>query len=176
MQSPFVGGSFAPPLDKKALDGYEKLAKGSKDKAVSTVMMDLIKMVRKFGETPASKLKGTPHPVGWGIQVIKLEEEEVKRIDDVVPWAHELAGLSNKDGTGLFDQLDTGTKEVPITEDDVVDTTEVSKRATPDGKRVFMKSVVVDPKAKALRDTAFHLLWYAWELTQDREPLTTDRI
>jgi hypothetical protein len=35
----------------------------------------------------------------------------------------------------------------------------------------------IDPKTdKPLRDAAFHLLWYAVELTNDREPLTSDRL
>jgi hypothetical protein len=33
----------------------------------------------------------------------------------------------------------------------------------------------LDPVAqKALRDAAFHLLWFGYELTMDREPLTAD--
>lgn len=31
-------------------------------------------------------------------------------------------------------------------------------------------------KNKPLRDAAFHLLWFAYELTADREPLTADRL
>ena len=35
----------------------------------------------------------------------------------------------------------------------------------------------IDPAAhKPLRDAAFHLLWYAAELANDREPLTADRL
>lgn len=29
---------------------------------------------------------------------------------------------------------------------------------------------------KPLRDTAFHLLWHAYELEQDREPITTNKL
>lgn len=35
----------------------------------------------------------------------------------------------------------------------------------------------IDPTThKPLRDAAFHLLWYAVELSKDREPMTTDKI
>lgn len=35
----------------------------------------------------------------------------------------------------------------------------------------------LDPqREKDTRDAAFHLLWFARELTQDREPITTDRL
>jgi hypothetical protein len=35
----------------------------------------------------------------------------------------------------------------------------------------------IDPVGqKTLRDAAFHLLWHAKELEQDREPITTDRL
>jgi hypothetical protein len=35
----------------------------------------------------------------------------------------------------------------------------------------------IDPQArKELRDAAHHLLWFAVELTNDREPLTSDRL
>jgi len=33
-----------------------------------------------------------------------------------------------------------------------------------------------DTKGKPLRDAAFHLLWFAKELTLDREPLTMDKL
>lgn len=29
---------------------------------------------------------------------------------------------------------------------------------------------------KELRDAAFHLLWFGWELTLDREPITADKL
>lgn len=34
----------------------------------------------------------------------------------------------------------------------------------------------IDPAERGLRDAAFHLLWFARELSNDREPLTADNL
>lgn len=127
-----VGGSFAPPLDEAGLVDYERLAKAA-EPVVRDVMTTLIKMVRTFQETPKSKVKGQPHPSGRGM-IVPLEPEEVKRIDQAVPWKHELDAMG-----GVFEAID------PVRE-------------------------------KALRNAAFHLLWYGYELTNDREPPTSDTL
>jgi hypothetical protein len=46
-------------------------------------------MVRKFRETPDSVQPGTPHPSGRGV-IVPLEDAEIQRIWDVVPWMEEL--------------------------------------------------------------------------------------
>lgn len=127
-----VGGSFAPPLDADGLKQYAKLAKDA-DPVVRDGMETLLKMADTFLQTPKSKAKGRPHPSGRGT-IVQLEAEEVKRIDAVVPWKHELDALA-----GVFDGID------PV-------------------------------KDKKLRNAAFHLLWYGYELFNDREPPTTDTL
>lgn len=126
-----VGGSFAPPLTAEKIEEYEKLADSSPTPEVRDGMETLLKMVKTFFQTGKSKLKGSPHPSGRGT-VIKLEPEEVKRIDPVVPFRHELDALAK------------------VFEEHLTD--------------------------KATRDAAFHLLWYGYELTADREPCTTDML
>jgi hypothetical protein len=127
-----LGGSFAPPLDAEKLATYRALAAAA-DPQTREALESLAKMVETFHETPRSQERGTAHPSGRGV-VVPLEEAEVKRIWDVVPWKEELDMYGQ-----LFDRLD------------------------PAGQ-------------KALRDAAFHLLWFGYELTMDREPLTADQL
>jgi hypothetical protein len=127
------GGSFAPPLTDKQLDNYEDLANECDDPQVQDYMLNLVKMVRKFRETEPSKKKGTKHPSGVGT-ITQLEDAEIERIWDVVPWMEETKVMS-----------------------------EVFDRISPDDD-------------KELRNAAHHLLWFAVELSQDREPLTNDKL
>lgn len=127
------GGSFAPPIDEAKLARYRALADGVGDPMIGGYMHDLCNMVERFRETPASSLSGKPHPSGRGT-IVPLESDEVRRIDDVVPWSRECDVMGE-----AFDRLN------PV-------------------------------RDKETRNAAFHLLWYARELTQDREPITTDRL
>lgn len=153
------GGTFAPPLTTKKLDEYDAIAKTA-PAHVSSVIKDLIKMARTFLETPTSTLPGRPHPAGRGM-IVPLETAEVQRIDSVVPWDWELDAYQK-----LFDSLPTGVRGTQIVEEKLPDGRVVKKE----------KSIVADERAKALRDACFHLLWYAKELAQDREPITTDKL
>lgn len=129
------GGSFAPPITDDKLKEYEQLAKERKGTPVGDAMESLCLMVREFQKTGKSKLKGMPHPSGRGT-ITKLEPDEIKRIDPVVPWSHECEAMQR-----LFDDLPSRTQD-----------------------------------DKQARNAAFHLLWYAKELTADREPLTNDQL
>ena len=125
-----IGGSFAPPLDSEKIAAYRELAKSAEDERVRDAMLPLCDMVDSFHQTPKSKLSGKPHPVGLGV-VVPLEEDEIKRIWDLVPWDYECDALGK-----LFETLPSDQKD--------------------------------------LRNAAFHLLWFARELTKDREPITND--
>lgn len=139
-----LGGSFAPPLDAQKLADYRELAKSASDPRIQDKMLSLCEMMEVFHQTPASALSGSPHPIGEmqdaqgnkyrAPVVVPLEDSEVKRIWDYVPWDYECDGL----GT-LFETIPNETH-------------------------------------KSLRDAAFHLLWFARELTRDREPLTNDKL
>lgn len=140
----YIGGSFAPPLSDEALDRIEsEIIPTITHPGVKDGMERLAKMLRTFRETPDSAAAGRPHPSGVGT-IIHLEDEEVKRIWDHVPWLnqdqrfrHGKVGDDDCDQYGaLFDTLPTGPA----------------------------------------RDAAFHLLWYARELANDREPITTSRL
>ena len=97
-----VGGSFAPPLDKAKLAEYEKLESTIEDRQIADYFRSLIAMLRHFWKTPASKLPGSPHPSGTGV-IVPLEEDEIKRIWDSVPWSEECDLIGQ-----VFDKLETG--------------------------------------------------------------------
>jgi len=128
MARKLMGGSFAPPIDDARLSAYEALIP-SDDRQVADYMTSLLAMVSKFRETPESKAAGSPHPVVGTI--IPLEDAEIQRIWDVVPYKEECDAIG-----AVFERLPTGD----------------------------------------VRNAAFHLLWYAYELTNDREPITSDKI
>lgn len=83
-----VGGSFAPPIDDEKLAQYEATAKACSDRKCSSYMLDLVKMLKTFRQTPASQQASRPHPSGVGT-ITQLEDAEVERIWDVVPWPEE---------------------------------------------------------------------------------------
>lgn len=97
-----IGGSFAPPLPPEKLESFKELAAKSEPQT-RAYMEELIHMVEVFRETPASRQPGTPHPAGLG-QVVMLEEDEIKRIDHVVPWPEEIELMS-----AVFNKLDPAT-------------------------------------------------------------------
>lgn len=123
-----LGGSFAPKIDEAKLEQYRQLAGSVEDQRCSDYMFQLVEMLEVFFETPDSILPGTKHPILG--TVIPLEDAEVKRIWDKVPWSDE-CDLIGK----VFDNLPPGEQ----------------------------------------RNAAYHLLWYARELTLDREPMTQER-
>jgi hypothetical protein len=123
-----VGGSFAPPISDEQITSYEAMAK-SADRRVSQYMLELVKMLRVFRQTPDSTLPGSPHPVK-GV-MIPLENTEIERIWEYVPWPEECDVID-----GVFASLPSGE----------------------------------------LRNAAYHLLWFARELTKDREPITADKL
>ena len=126
-----VGGSFAPPITADLLSEYRAAAESSGDQKVKDAVLQICDMVDLFQQTPASRNGGTPHPSGRGM-VVPLEEAEVERIWDAVPWDYECDAIQS-----LFDTLSADSP---------------------------------------LRNPAFHLLWYAKELTLDREPMTADKL
>jgi hypothetical protein len=127
-----IGGSFAPPLGVAGLDRYRQLAETASGQ-VKDYILELCNMLATFWQTGESQNGGTPHPSGRGT-IIPLEDEEIQRIWDVVPWPNECDLMGQ-----VFDSID------PVADKD-------------------------------LRNAAFHLLWYARELTADREPITNDKL
>jgi hypothetical protein len=89
------GGSFAPPLDATKLSEYRSLITAYAPVHLQERLLGLCKMVEVFNETPASALPGKPHPAGRGM-IVNLEQPEIDRIWDLVPWEDELVGLQSE--------------------------------------------------------------------------------
>lgn len=91
---------------------------------------------------------------GKEFEIIPFDAELIAEFDAVTPWAYEVEAM----GT-LFSSLPTGLgKEVDAT----------AERAA--------YTPVVDQAARDLRDAAFHLHWFAEQITRDREPPTLDKL
>jgi hypothetical protein len=100
-----IGGSFAPPLTKKEIEEYRKVAENARPQ-IKGIVNQLADLAELFQQTPRSKKKGTAHPSGTG-QIVKLEEEEVKRIDQAVPWDYELEAMQK-----VLDTIEGRDKEL----------------------------------------------------------------
>lgn len=148
-----IGGSFAPPVDDAKIDRFEQLAKECSDSQIQGYMLDLVKMLRTFRETPESQRPGSSHPSGVGT-IVPLEDAEIERIWDVVPWPEECDVMGR-----VFDKLPAGCRRV-------------NDPTAPKGYRIE----ITDQDACDRRNAAYHLLWFARELAQDREPLTNDKL
>jgi hypothetical protein len=127
----YVGGSFAPPLTAEKLREYRTAIERTAPEDLKASLLGLCAMVEEFGKTPASDQPAAPHPAGMG-HLQKLDEAEIKRIWDLVPWSWEVDAL-----------------------------------------RLRCASIPAD---SPLRTPAYHLLWYAKELAEDREPCTCDKL
>jgi hypothetical protein len=97
---PRVGGSFAPPLPPERLARYRELAESATPQ-VREAMTKLCDMVEAFGRTPRSRAPGAPHPSGAPIAIVPLEQAEIERMDEHVPWQEELDVFA-----GWFDRID----------------------------------------------------------------------
>ncbi len=93
------GGSFAPKLDTAKVAEYRALANTSGVHApVKDAMLALCTMVDTFHQTPASTELGKPHQSQTGT-IVPLAPAEIARIDQHVPWDHEIESLK-----GLFEK------------------------------------------------------------------------
>lgn len=86
------GGSFAPPLTPEKLNSYTELANTAND-IVKEIMLKLIAMIKHFNLTPSSPLVGTEHATKLAL-IIPLEDKEIERIWDVIPWEYEIDSYS----------------------------------------------------------------------------------
>lgn len=140
------GGSFATPITAADLTKYHALAQNAPPR-IRDAVFNLCAMVEQY-----HKRKGKRPSVEPGT-LVPLTAEEVKRLDPVVPWDYECEAYQK-----LFDSLPDGLE------------------FDPDVSKPNRRNRVVDENAARLRDACFKLLWYAKELTADRDPLTTDHL
>jgi hypothetical protein len=96
------GGCFAPPLTDSLLSAYATLIKNSEPSAVRDAMQCCVDCVKQWWALPESTSGGSPHPSGRG-QIVPLDEDCLMKIDEQVPWDHELYGIQT-----LFDGMPAG--------------------------------------------------------------------
>lgn len=94
-----IGGSFAPAITPEVVAQYRQLATET-DPKIQEAIHKLCDMVDRFQETPESTLRGTAHPSGVGLMV-PLEDHEVQRMDEHIPWDYELKAYGE-----MFDTID----------------------------------------------------------------------
>lgn len=103
---------FAPELTDASLKSYEEIVKGTDPASpVGEALRNLLNCVQEWWALPESKRKD-----GVGFELLHkgkradivttpLEEEHKAALWDHIPWEHELVGLSDEKGAGLFDGL-----------------------------------------------------------------------
>lgn len=101
-----IGGSFAPPITPVKMEAYKTLFDIA-EPAVKEVGTKLLNMVEVFNQTPRSSLEGSKHPVKG--MITPLEEAEIKRIWDYVPWDWEIAAYNL-----LFDKIPSSGASKPL--------------------------------------------------------------
>lgn len=106
---------FAPPLTDELLKKYRaEVEKVEQASAVGDALRLLLVCVEEWWKLPESKRKdGQEFDILHRGQPVKyrttpLEEDHVERLDDHIPWEHELRGLSDEKDSGLFDKLPAG--------------------------------------------------------------------
>jgi hypothetical protein len=153
----YVGGSFAPPLPAEKLAEYRVVIERDAPDDLKEPLLGLCHMVEAFYETPESQEPRDAHPVGMGF-VQPLETAEIERLWDLVPWAWEVEALR-----GRCNQLEP----TEVDRDNSRRHAEYKARGErmPDSERIV-----------TLLDASRHLLWYAKELAEDREPCTCDKL
>jgi len=144
----------APEITTEKVSEYETLISGITDREVKDRCADLLSCVKEYMTLPASaEDTGDTFVFGEGAarkscKIHPFDQSKVNALWDVTPYMTDLAAYEV-----CFEALPPGTVE---NEDGTV--------------------TLEDATEKAIRDMAFHLLWYAKEITLDREPLTLGKL
>lgn len=159
------GGSFAPALTPEKIKEYRVAAEDAEPE-VKGAILELCDMADAFLGKARSDLPGTPHPSERGL-MIPLRKNVMEEIEPLVPWPWQCSAIQT-----LFNELPDGITE----RTEWIDAPKSLKNPNGEGKVAKVVNVVTDQKAYAIRQAAFHLLWYAKELTIDRQPMTKEEI
>lgn len=185
--------SLAPPITESVFDSYRTVIAGhrelnSRRNPKGYHLFELLKMFERFYETGRSSLPGINllvqiagevevggkkilRPSDFTIEEVPLEDPEIDRIDDVVPWDHELEQIQK-----VFEELDAPNCISPQPIEFERPTFDKAGNATGTETLVVHRRCrkCINCEATIPRDIAFHFQWYAWELFKDREPMTAD--
>lgn len=105
---------FAPPIDASRLERYKALATIADPGPIEDAYRQLLAMVEKFQETPESRERGIPLQTEYTRspfqdadgkpkpppKIVPLEQAEVNRMWDFVPWPHEINAMA-----ALFERI-----------------------------------------------------------------------
>lgn len=100
-RSPYIGGSFAPPISAETLAAYRATILADAPDDLRDSLVDLCDLVALFQASGESGQPKTPHPAGFG-HVQKLDDAEIARLWDACPWPWEAEALGKR-----ADQLPT---------------------------------------------------------------------
>lgn len=154
--------SFAPPLTDESLARYEELANEQEGELLDA-LTTLLACVKTWWELPESTRK----------DVTRWQSNYVVPNPDYDPLASKLTKQGQKNKLVPFTFEETPLEESHIEALDSVTPwmRELDTLSTPQDTGPFDSL----PSGE-LRNAAFHLLWFAKELTLDREPLTKDKL
>lgn len=93
MAKQHLGGSFAPPLTDALLADYREMINGLPESFVKDILLILLNCCEKWWGLPDSLGAGSPHPVGGGITMVPLSDENATKLFDHIPWKEELDGM-----------------------------------------------------------------------------------
>lgn len=147
---------FAPPLTDAMLESYHGIIADLPVGPVKTAMEYCLECVLAWWKIPESKEKPKEK---WEtdkhrFEIVPLQKDHIALLDESTPWDFECQAMAM-----LFGTLPHGKgPEIPAT------------ATTP------AHSDIVDQKAYDLYTAAHTLLWYAMEITRDREPLSQDKL
>lgn len=151
------GGMFAPPLNPSTLSSYKSLASSCSDPKIKEFMLKLCDAVDAHHDEEDSDETPAPHPSGLGT-ITNLTKDSIKRMWDKVPWPEEC------------DMYQKAFDELPLEAQDSENTRLIQEHKESGGKGLPTSF------KPTIRSAAYHLLWYAKELAEDRQPLTNDKL
>jgi len=154
---------FAPELTDADVAAYEAAITAMPVSEAKDYMLRCLNCVKAWWDLPVSSRQDveryniTHGGAAKTFAVIPLETGQVTAIWDATPYSSECAAMA----TTLL-ELPTGTISEGLQD----------KVCTDGLTRKIEKITIVDQAAYDLRNMAMHLLWYATELSNDREPIT----
>ena len=154
----YLGGVYAPPLPKERLVEYKKYIETSFPGHLKEAFLGFVKMLEVFYETPESKKPVKPDRLGLKTD-IDLEDAEIKRIWDYVPYPHELVGLRAE-----IRNLSESSEDL----DNAKRNEEAKAKGLPGLRPHSSWNLTV-------KYVGGHLLWFASRLSKDKQPYTNDK-
>lgn len=100
--SPYVGGTFAPPLTDETLKEYGDLIEQMGMSPVRDAMLVLLLCCQQWWKLPEPQhSQKSQHPSGTGF-IVPLESAHAETLDEYIPWKHELEAMK-----GLFEGINS---------------------------------------------------------------------